>query len=397
MTTGLSWFRFDAADYAVHWKRRVVREDSEVQLEMTLERGGTVVGTVVGPNGIPVASARIWSTTHDGVHEISTTSSPSGEFRLKGIPAGPRFLFARGGKDRGFGARTRVLVESGGEVSWYPELIPLPSIKLRLVNQDDVPLANTDVHMRVKSGSRMTPFDEKTDDDGALVVHEQSNKVDRIDFYLTTRYGSVFNFPDAHLDEIQLGDTLHTVVVDEAILNKGRIEFELTSAKGEAFEEVAILARRKRDAVTRRIFVAHGDTSIRAPHVVPDELQLIASCTGLGNLELGTVSLNPGETLQMPAVRAPELGTVHIDWRYPEGGGEEIGIVQHLREVKMKAIGLRLNRTEALTPLESYQLLPGDYSLHVSRNRGLVQVVRFTITSGFETSIEVHPEGESGE
>lgn len=397
LATGLSWLRFEAADFAEHWERKVVRNNATVEMEVRLHASGLVAGVVTESNGKPVPNAHVWTTTVDGVHELETYSDQHGAFRLSGLPTGERYLFARGGTDNSLGVRASLNIQPTAETSWYPKLIPLPQVRMELVDLAGAPLRDQLVHMRIHSPSRTSRFAGRTDENGHVSIFEQSNSIHRIDIYFSTRYGSIGTFPDAQLERVTTGNQLHRVEVDTSRIIRGQLEFNLHAHDGSTFPEVTVLARSSGEKVNRRIFVGRNKSAVRAIQVVPDELNLIVSCTGLGNIELDTITVESGQTLKMPDVFAPVLGTVRIDWRYPEDSNVAAGIVQHLRQIESKPLGLRIERNLDLSPLETYQLFPGDYSLRVLRNRELLQRVKFTIRSGFETLVEVFPEGESRE
>jgi RNA polymerase sigma-70 factor (ECF subfamily) len=138
------------------YARQVATLDSD-RLEIVLERGATISGTIRNPDGSPavdvpvalesICKTREWATGLPGLDartqgfaERARTDS-SGRFRLTGVGAGgrERTLWATD-EEHGWSATTTLHLENGDDVSWNPDLAARPCLDLTMVDENGRPL-----------------------------------------------------------------------------------------------------------------------------------------------------------------------------------------------------------------------------------------------------------------
>jgi hypothetical protein len=126
----------------------------------------TVSGTVVGPDGKPVAGATVRSRKDDkGFRPTTTKSDAQGRFRFEGMPDAQHSLLVSA---RGL-LRTSTLVGPGGDQDVIIELIPRATIRGRVVDEAGAPVKD----LFVVPQDRETLLNEirvKTDADGRFAL-----------------------------------------------------------------------------------------------------------------------------------------------------------------------------------------------------------------------------------
>ena len=158
-----------ARGFAPKTERRVERGP----LEVRLDKGGVITGTVADAEGVPVADARVsidtglplpsaWAAEASRV-EASTDSE--GRFRLEGIGARPVRLAARA---PGFGRATRDGVEAGAHAELF--LFPGAALEGIVVDGEGHPVEGALVQAAGGGLWSTPPPSERTDAEGRFVM-----------------------------------------------------------------------------------------------------------------------------------------------------------------------------------------------------------------------------------
>jgi hypothetical protein len=166
----------------------VMHVPSQAPIEVVLEHGARVSGTVRWPDGRPAADVSVacepllkaaeWATglpRYDaqwrGFGEAKRTGL-DGRFLLEGVKAGrERVLWARD-EHTGLVASTGLLLENDVEATWDAELAERTGFRLRLVDESGQPLAGWFVSLRRPEMSSWWLRRRATDAEGRLFVSD---------------------------------------------------------------------------------------------------------------------------------------------------------------------------------------------------------------------------------
>lgn len=125
-------------------------------LELVLERGATVVGTVTGPDGSPVSEVQVrlnWSEPRTFDLMAHGTTDGEGRYRIEGVTPGHRSFLAR---SREYPDAVRDLEVEPGENRLDFRLQPGQSVEGRVVDLDGLPVAGARVTLQpLDTGGRV--------------------------------------------------------------------------------------------------------------------------------------------------------------------------------------------------------------------------------------------------
>lgn len=133
-SAGRQTVRVLARGYA-HWKGEAeIFEHETARLDITLERGTTVDGTVTDPRGQPIAGVRVGlAREYGGLHSCACTTDAEGKFELEDLPEGELSLRADWGEQTC--ASTRMIGRPGAALRWDPVIDGGLRIRGRVVVQ----------------------------------------------------------------------------------------------------------------------------------------------------------------------------------------------------------------------------------------------------------------------
>jgi hypothetical protein len=136
-------------------------------LDLVLPEEGSIAGTLLGPDGMPVSGLDITFYEADGTRTGEATSSSSGEFLLGGLP--PGIFWLRASTETACLSR-RVELAAGANVSGVElRLAPWSQVRGRLLDPRGQPLADVRVELTKTEGTG-GGNSTGTGDDGSFLI-----------------------------------------------------------------------------------------------------------------------------------------------------------------------------------------------------------------------------------
>ena len=345
--------------------------DSSRDLVVTLARGCRVGGVVRDTEGVPVAAARVWSSTPEsGRSPDPVRCDGDGRFELDGLEPGPMRLFAVDPARPDLWATESVRVPAGGRGGWDPELSASGACSVVVVDEAGLPQADWIVTVEGGDGSWQFPL--LSDASGrielpfvpeeAFALHARGPRNPFEHLPLVRR--------SVHVD--QPGNEAIRLVVPSAE-PRGRLTARLAGPNAGLVAEL-VVARVEGGLATTRP-VDGRDGSIDLSGLPAGQWDVRASCPGHGSFALAGFELEDGALHDAGEVRVPPLAHVAF-----EPGSDEIDRLAVAHVVRGRA---HETRRWYAVPQEPVELLAGEIELTFER-AGRVYTERLRIEPGAE-------------
>jgi len=382
------------------WSRTVwIDEHGTTNVEVELEAGLVVTGTVSEADGAPARGVRITAAGDQAFAERLTLSAANGSYRLPAVPAGAVELQADGDER---GRVTVTVTGTAGEVvPWNPQLgrgLRLPGIVL---DENDEPVPDAFVHALSNQNSKW--FTNATSDaEGRFVLLDCPEE--------GTLWVTVEKYQQGEGDvrdvDPHAGELIVRLPVKRA---PARIVGDVLRPDGSPVASAAVTPWPEGQSNARGYSTTADTGRIEIEDLIPGTYTLIVEAPGFARFRSEPTAIAPGGTWDIGTIRL-ELGgtlTVALDETPPK-----TYLQLYDAEGRWKN-NVRLNREtkEARTPslpAGSYgllvhgdiaaqwfvvELLPGeDTRVEVEVSAGLRVELRFGVTE----PVLLHLEGETG-
>lgn len=299
---------------------------SELELDVHLDEGATLRGRVTDARGRPIAGATI-ATEWEGrtefgqfeaelgayVSDASTTTDADGHYRLSGLLPGQHDFEAK--IDDFFLARLDADVADGEHCEWSPVVANSGSVTVRLVDAAGSPLADWFAVLRgtdepVRAWYQNTA---RTDADGRATLHGLAPNTP-IDVALHAPTISAFasGLPQAVRTGFTPSDEVHTIVIAADERPTASI---IGRWPDSAFDPTLVLLRLERADWAESVVVAvRQDRAFVFDQLGAGSYRLVTAGGAFpSEIELTTVDIGVGETLELGELRPPHLPQVAIE------------------------------------------------------------------------------------
>lgn len=331
------------------WRGEVeVRGHDEVRVDVRLQRGLTVTGTITDAGGAPLegvlvwAARRHWTAAPDPPHAIGTRTDPNGRYRLRGIEAGYCWITVDGGRR---GRAAEVLVGGGErELVHDVSLTPGTDLRGRVLDADGTGLAGLSVRARRLNDWRSTGT--ITDEAGAFTIFGLGEHA----YALRVAEGDVTLVRDLR---VRPGDGETIIRVGAGLRPSARITGVVTEADGSAAALKGVRLERVGDDWTLELGVERGAGGTFRTHACPPGVWRVAlRIAGHPDLPIGAEhTLAPHQVLDLGRIRLEPAGSLRL--RFPPAmSGQLFDLGLNILDAEGRLVhDLRLAEPERHLPL----------------------------------------------
>ncbi len=369
-----------------HLQRSVEINGPEMRIDVTLEEGATVRGIVRGPDGRPLADARVWLPHPEmpGGAARETRTDETGAYELHGNH-GALWFFAEERPESSLYATPFLAVNTTDVYTLNVTLRSRPGLTIRLRSPDGSPARGNFVALfALRSESAWLTLGA-TDEDG--VFFQSRVPDDPITIYVqsATTGGLVTVATDA-TERAEPYD----FQLDDAVA-PGALEGVILGADGQCPPGMVITLE-SMDTLARRQAIHDESTgAYRMDSLEVGAYQFEVVVPWRGWVALGERQVETGAALSLGKTILPEAVRVELRW---EGQGPSAEATWTLR-VPLEDP----NRPDPViaaiqSPLEQLELFPGAYEL--ARN-GTSTVVSFDVLAGAKNVVRVLAQGEEAD
>ncbi len=370
----------EAAGHVVELGDASVRPGDVVEVNLQLERAARLVGVVRDGAGAPVEGARVRANGHRPTRgeRTSARSGADGRFELDGVEPGHRPVVAQLEDDPELVAHAFLDCPAGTEVVWDPVLGPSSGLRVRAVDAAGEPLAGWTVRVMsdpavAYSWYRIFELDEF----GTVTIHDHPDEP--LDAHL---FGPGDGLALPYLTRRGFDPGAGELVLRIDVPREpGRVLGRIVDPAGAAWSGSVVLC----------------DIDTTSPHVAPTDaagafvlervparsFQMLAMAGSNGFADLGLVAGRSGRDVDVGTRTLPAAGTLRTLGGWPESASYS------LAQVPGAAIGWIPVVQASGRPPETWELLPGTYSIFRSGGTAPPAGWSFEILSGEEAVVDL--------
>ncbi|MEM7311294.1 MAG: carboxypeptidase regulatory-like domain-containing protein, partial [Planctomycetota bacterium] len=348
------------------------------ELALHLELGASVSGVVRDTDGVPVAGAEVFAGREYDEPSWETRTAADGSFELAGLPAGARYLYARV-DDRPQFVRSVMELTPGKNELWDCRLRPEPPLEIRLVDEEQQPLAGHVVHL---SADARAPWLRAltTDEDGRATTFGPPPGPWRAVIHRPAQLGHGRADEPHSIVEFAGRETGPTTIrVPAEPECRGTLEATVLTRAGTAPQGANLRLVGGDLWLDRKIPIDAADGHARLEHVPAGSYLLCVGWRDHPTVVLRRCTLAADDALDLGSIALPESATLVLDRALP--AGLTLELAQNLdgrREV--------VARTSNPPPFE---LPPGSFEVVLRSARGILHREAISLGAGDRVSWSV--------
>jgi len=384
-----------APGFAMHFSP-VLRAEDERELELGLRRGATVSGELHLAGGAPAAGVRVgfeptfkaseWATGlphYDfgwrGFGEATRTDE-QGRYRLEGVMAGSRTLWARD-ETGGRVVSTTLSLADGVAERWDGVLLAHDGFRLRLVDEAQRPLEGWTVHIRRQETGNWWIRRRESDAEGRVEIADCPDAEAFLDVFDPSGAGASYaqrRVRPGPQEELVVVPTRATSSVEGTVLDaSGAPELRGELVFYSVLTTLSFpIERDARGAFTQRLAPGRYVLALKLEH---------------DSAVLAQIALQEGERLALGERNTPELGTLRLDGAALRNGSARtpgyslFALLGEDDDARAFAVGNGSLEDEVLL-----SLFAGRYRVLAFDGAGGAPLVRVvTVTPSAETRVEL--------
>ncbi|MEM8711027.1 MAG: sigma-70 family RNA polymerase sigma factor [Planctomycetota bacterium] len=383
--------RVEARGYSM-LERDLVLEKPQELVPVKLQAGAELRGSIRGPAGEPLAGVRV-SVVEEAplmtrARRVETFTDANGDYVLGGIDRRSCHVFAEWSGDAG--QRDPPLVDSTvvdptgtNDLIWDARPVPHYGLTLRFKDELGRPFGNVFAMIApAGAGESAPPFISmlRTDADGT--VH----------FPLVPDLPVFVRLERGHNGEFETKRTFRPAtrkaeIIDLVVPRKAErgasVDGTLLLTSETSATPAQVVALRGQDRIY--VDVDPGSGRFAFEDLVADTYDITVLWAGLGNMDLGSITLASGQHRSLGDLRVPETVEVRVDWGATSPTDDEPWAVSR----RFAEAGQEPLPTLIINDFRpSFRLLPGDYVLYSESKQ---RVVPLAIPNGVDSVDTVIP------
>jgi RNA polymerase sigma factor (sigma-70 family) len=360
---------------------------TELRMELQLQAGGELSGTVLGLDGWPLAGARV-RCRPDRIRLQETTCAEDGTFRLRGLELGKLRFEAQSASDPELVATAEIEIEAGAISGWTAQLERRVGLRLRVVDPAGEPVAGAYVFVASEDPSSTWRARTATDAEGRVAHYDQPEGPF---FVYVFRDAAGEPVPRRVLHDLRAQPDEHVIVVERGPAPGGSIAGAVLAADGRPLENGTLILTPVAMRLSILLQAGVSDGSFRTAHLPAGGYRILARKSGQGWTIFGPFAVEAGLDLDVGPLRLPSPGHLVVDWRLsdPELGRYQVDRLDEQNGMQFLGVSSDRGLPAAVGP---QTLLPGPYRLRFFVRPGLQEEQVVWIESGRETRVVVGPE-----
>lgn len=295
--------RIFRADFVRHQQVVTIAQDP-LDLEVTLERGCSVVGRLVSPSGEPIPGARVWVSGRRHGGRAITSTDGEGHFQIHGIPEGRRYLHADDGN--GLGADELHEVRMGETLTWNPPMRETEFTRLRVTTfEGHAPSPGSSVALFATVGGEVWMHREPLDAEGcASLAHFPSEPTTLM--ILTPESSALGRAAVERLvPDPRPAEWAVQLEPPHAPEDHARLMAEVPESKDASLAPLWVEVHSLERTEMQRSDVDRESRLVELHALRPGKYRIRLHSASAGCAPLGTVELQPGETLDLGEIAVP--------------------------------------------------------------------------------------------
>jgi RNA polymerase sigma-70 factor (ECF subfamily) len=361
------------------WKDRVpVPADRPGTIEIRLQDGGSVAGTLAGADGSPAANVPVQALGVGGVFFPSTATGDDGSWCIEDLCPGEYHLLADG-YARGR-AEARVVVKAGLEARWDARLEAGLALRGLVEGEGGLPRAGWSVLVcnEDPGSTTMETFIGKyvaTDAGGRFEVPACPAEPLRVAVFAP----GCRDFPVLRRRGVRAAAEDLVLAVPDALLPSAFVVGSVLGPDGRPLPAARVqLVPPGQPGEAREFDLEPASARFRLGPLPPGPWEMEIRAEGVATRRFGTLELGPGESRDLGAVRF--TGAAFVAVRLRKEGGTVPGSV-HLRFFTEEGLAESSNSAPVVEGAVRFgPILPGTYDLSVQENAPRESYGRTTVT-----------------
>jgi RNA polymerase sigma-70 factor (ECF subfamily) len=381
----------DAHGYAVWIGKALLEEGRTTRVDVGVERGFTVEGTVRTAEGLPIAGATVHHgpTTAETVYvwrpQLSTKTSDDGRYHLGFVPSGVVKLVAESRNPKAvLRAAAEVTGRSGDALTWDAVLREYGKIVGRVVDESGRPLEGWTVETGTRAHLEFYPRSTKSDAQGRFEILDCADVPFLVAAYPPGKAGQYHALAGALEDGVSPGKGEILLTVTSASKPSAYLSGRIVDDQGKLVEGAQVVAHNEGTNQGAGATTAKEDGGFRIGPLPSGRYTLHVDPKDLPPLILDGIEIAPDEQRDLGTITLKARGRFELVLRLEDGS-----IVDRPSIMLMQGRYAHFLETDDGFTFKSEELYPGTYTLFPIGQNIATEQRTIDIASGDATRVEL--------